>query len=71
METLSIVVVILQVLGAVLGIVLRCYQLYKEARKKDQNDHIDPAKEKSEPSITVRVAHFDKNAIDIFDISIH
>ena len=69
METLTFIVVILQVLGAVLGIVLRCYQLRNEARKKDQNDHIDPAKEKSEPSIAVRVAHF--NGIDIFEISIH
>lgn len=69
METLTLIVVILQVLGAVLSIVLRCYQLYKETRKKDQNDHIDPAKEESEPSVCVRVAHF--NGIDIFEISIH
>ena len=71
METLTFIVVILQILGAVLGIVLRCYQLYNEARKKDQNDRIDPAKEKSEPSATIRVAHLSKSGLDIFDISIH
>lgn len=65
METLTFIVVILQVLGAVLGIVLRCYQLYKETKKEDNT------KEKSEPSVCVRVAHFDKDGIDIFEISIH
>lgn len=65
METLTLIVVILQVLGAVLGIVLRCYQLYKETKKEDNT------KEKSEPSVTIRVAHLDENAVDIFDISIH
>lgn len=63
METLTLIVVILQVLGAVLSIVLRCYQLYKETKKEDNT------KKESEPSIAVRVAHF--NGIDIFEISIH
>lgn len=65
METLSIVVVILQALGAILAIVLRCYQLYKATKKEDNT------KEKSEPSASIRVAHLGNDAIDIFDISIH
>lgn len=65
METLTLIVVILQVLGAVLSIVLRCYQLYKETKKEDNT------KKESEPSVCVRVAHLDENAVDIFDISIH
>ncbi len=68
METLTLVVVILQVLGAVLSIVLRCYQLRNEARKKDQTNS---AKEKSEPSATIRVAHLSESGLDIFDISVH
>ena len=68
METLTLVVVILQVLGAVLSIVVQCYILRSEARKKNQTES---AKEKSEPSITAKVAHFDKDGIDILDISIH
>lgn len=62
MSILSIVVLILQALGAILGIVLRCYQLHKETRKNDDT------KEKSEPSVSVRVAHLD--GVDV-EISIH
>lgn len=68
METLSIVVVILQALGAILAIVLRCYQLRQVTRKNDQTNS---TKEKSEPSASIRVAHLGNDAIDIFDISIH
>lgn len=38
MDTLSIIVLILQALCAILGIALRCYQLYKETRKNDDTD---------------------------------
>lgn len=59
MDTYTVVYQILLLLVPVLGIVLTCYQLYKEMRKKDHT------KEESEPSVSVRLAHLDEADVDI------
>lgn len=63
MDTLTIVVFALNLFGAVLGAIFQAYRLYREVRKNKQ--------EKSEPSVSISVAHLGGMEIDMhIDISI-